>query len=794
MFLLFFPVYMLNKKFKFLSWNIRGLGSNEKCDIVRNVIKNSRCDVVAFQETKCNTVDFSYVVRFLPSFFSKEVAFNKAINSAGGTLIAWKHSFELITSWSTKHTITVVLRHITSGHSISVTNAYGPTEDSLKPGFVSELRSCAALTDHPWLLAGDFNMVRWLVNRSSGSHSFRLMDLFNNFISDVGIVDIQLRNRSFTWSSKRPSPSFSKLDRVFTSVEWSAAYPIVMLEALEVLVSDHSPLLLTCKGIQQKKRRNRMELFWFKYQTPKVMVQRLWEHTDSKGQGTIALFQNKTSLLTRAIRLWQDETFGDIEKQLDFCKKSILFFDQIEERRNLCDHEFRFRLKIKERAYELATNIESKWKHRSRCNWLANGDTNSRFFHAHASSRLRRNLVTGIMVEGQLTTDPTQILGAFTSTMKNLLGTKQPILPFQPEALYPTNPNLEQLGTQFSLLEIELAVKQLANNKASGPDGLPNEFLKIYWNEIKHEILQIMLKFYHNNLDLQGSNLANIILIPKIETPKTTSDFRPISVLNLIPKLISKILSNRLRLVLPDLISPFQTAFVHGRQIAENFVTTRELLNHISDFGKPAIFAKIDFQKAFDSLDWEFLIRVMRARNFPERWIGWMQTLWEIASSRVCINGDESVPFLHKRGLRQGDPLSPMLFNVAVDVFQRMVHAINNSLNSPLSRKIKDSVVALQYADDTAVIANAELDTLISFKIILRLFASVSGLQVNFAKSTFIPLNVPQVDLEWLSAVVGFSRTVFPVTYLGMPLTLKRPTKQHFLPLVEKIEKRLAGW
>lgn len=148
-----------------------------------------------------------------------------------------------------------------------------------------------------------------------------------------------------------------------------------------------------------------------------------------------------------------------------------------------------------------------------------------------------------------------------------------------------------------------MAVKQLANNKASGPDRLPNEFLKIYWNEIKHEILQIMLKFYDNNLDLQGSNLANIILVPKMETPKTTSDFLPISILNLIPKLISKILSNRLRLILPDLISPFQTAFVHGRQIFENFVTTRELLNHISDFGKPTIFSKIDFQKAFDSLD-----------------------------------------------------------------------------------------------------------------------------------------------------------------------------------------------
>lgn len=103
-------------------------------------------------------------------------------------------------------------------------------------------------------------------------------------------------------------------------------------------------------------------------------------------------------------------------------------------------------------------------------------------------------------------------------------------------------------------------------------------------------------------------------MIPKKDNPQTTADFRPISVLNLIPKLISKILANRLRLVLPSLISSNQTAFVHGRQISENFVTTRELLNHIDNQGNPAIFLKVDFQKAFDSIEWPFLNRVMLAR------------------------------------------------------------------------------------------------------------------------------------------------------------------------------------
>lgn len=108
MLMTFFLLYlMLSKKFKLLSWNVRGLGGDEKCNVVRNVIKESRCDVVVFQETKCNRIDFSYVVHFLPSFFSNEVVFNLAINSAGGTLIAWRHSFQLLSSWSTRHIVLV---------------------------------------------------------------------------------------------------------------------------------------------------------------------------------------------------------------------------------------------------------------------------------------------------------------------------------------------------------------------------------------------------------------------------------------------------------------------------------------------------------------------------------------------------------------------------------------------------------------------------------------------------------------------------------------------------------------
>ena len=161
--------------------------------------------------------------------------------------------------------------------------------------------------------------------------------------------------------------------------------------------------------------------------------------------------------------------------------------------------------------------------------------------------------------------------------------------------------------------ELENSVKQLAKNKRSGPDGLPNEFLQVYWPVLRFEIMQILQGFYDGVIDLSHVNKANVVMIPKKEVPLSVNDFRPISVINVIPKLISKILSNRLRQKMPELISARQTAFISGRQISENFIATREVLQHIKKSGRPGIFLKLDFAKAFDSIEWDFLTQIGRA-------------------------------------------------------------------------------------------------------------------------------------------------------------------------------------
>jgi hypothetical protein len=158
------------------------------------------------------------------------------------------------------------------------------------------------------------------------------------------------------------------------------------------------------------------------------------------------------------------------------------------------------------------------------------------------------------------TTTPTphsrDIQGIFFHSLKDQLGTKKEVIYFHPQTLYPTSHYLQPLANPFSDDEIEKAVKELANNKASGLDGIPNEFLKKYWTDHKGIIFGLFKKFFDNQLDLLNHDRANIIMVPKKADPQKLSDYRPISVINLFPKFLSKVLANRLSYWLSDGIHP----------------------------------------------------------------------------------------------------------------------------------------------------------------------------------------------------------------------------------------------
>jgi Reverse transcriptase (RNA-dependent DNA polymerase) len=182
------------------------------------------------------------------------------------------------------------------------------------------------------------------------------------------------------------------------------------------------------------------------------------------------------------------------------------------------------------------------------------------------------------------------------------------------------------------------------------------------------DICLLVQAFYSNVVDLWRINQAHITLLPKKKGALQPKDYRPISVITGLLKIISKILANRLQKYLPTLINTHQSAFIKGRALMETFLVARESIFFWHKEKIPSVLIKVEFQKPFDLISWKFIINLMRAKGFPTKWIDWVKHILISSSSMIKVNGSERQTLFHRQGLGQRDPLSPLLFILVADV------------------------------------------------------------------------------------------------------------------------------
>jgi hypothetical protein len=444
------------------------------------------------------------------------------------------------------------------------------------------------------------------------------------------------------------------------------------------------------------------------------------------------------------------------------------------------------------------------WRQRSRVSWLKEGDRNTKFFHACASQRKKANLITGLRDDhGVWKNEAGAISNLAVNYFQHLFVSSDPDcireVVDQIDALVTPAMN-DALLKDLSSEEIHSALFQMGPSKAPGPDGMTALFFQKYWHIVGEDVSLAIQDFFHSGRMLGSINFTNIVLIPKVKNPEFMSQFRPISLCNVLYKIASKVLVNRMKVILPKVISDSQCAFVPGRLISDNVIMAFEVLHYLKNLGTGENYqmaVKLDMSKAYDRVEWNFLQAILFKLGFHRRWVDLIMTCVTTTSYAVMVNGVPHGYIKPTRGLRQGDPLSPYLFLLCAEGLSALIRKAERE------KKICGIAICrrgprlshLFFADDSIIFCRASRHDGEVIHSILNIYERASGQKINVEKTAFFfSKNTPNsVRSEIFSMFRSSSSTQFE-KYLGLPPILGRSKKRAFNEIKDRIWKRLQGW
>ena len=282
----------------------------------------------------------------------------------------------------------------------------------------------------------------------------------------------------------------------------------------------------------------------------------------------------------------------------------------------------------------------------------------------------------------------------------------------------------------------------MQNGKAPGPDGFNVDFFKACWNIVKQDILNVVEDSKMNRTILKVLNTSFISLIPKQDIAKTPDKFRPIAFCNVVYKIISKVVSNRLKPILPTLVFGEQSSYVEGRQIFNNIIQAHEVVHSLTSNRKARMTMQLDLAKAYDKLNWTYIRRALIAFGFDHNWVRWVMALVTSSSFSILVNGSPSETFIPTRALRQGDPLSPFLFILMMEgLGQSIKHAkeVGKIKGLQLSKN-GQALSHQQFVDETMLQRIPTVKEPLAYKQILSDFAMATCMEVNISKSKIFSL------------------------------------------------------
>ncbi|GJX99336.1 RNA-directed DNA polymerase, eukaryota, partial [Tanacetum coccineum] len=662
-----------------MGYDMQGLGHKTKKEWVQELNTKHKINFLAIQETKLDCISHMDV-KFIWGNSNYQFVSSDSMGSSGGILCVWEASiFRKDYATVSDNFIGIYGTWLPSNTKVLFVAVYAPQSTSLKRVLWEYISSLIAHWKGETIVMGDFNEVRSEEERLGSLFNKSSARSFNHFISSSGLVDVKMEGYSFTWS--HPSATkMSKLDRFLVSEGIISLFPSLTALCLDRHLSDHRPILLNEIHTDYGPVPFRVYHSWFKREGFDDMVKLAWNSFSHSDSNQLIKFKKKLQDLKVIIRGWIKDKKSQFSETKNAIIEDLIGIDKYLDNGIVSDELLLNRMELTTKLQE-HKQIEAKdFAQKAKIKWAIEGDENSIFFHGIINKRRSQLAIRGVFVDGDWHTDPVVVKDVFKDHFASRF--KQPDrgrlkLNFSfPNRL--SNVQIEDLERVITRDEIRAAVWGCGENKSPGPDG---------------------------GMFPKGNNASFIALIPKVTDAKFVTDFRPISLIGSVYKVVTKILANRLSLVISDLVSDTQSAFVANRQILDGPFIMNELLAWCKRKRKQALIFKVDFAKAYDSVRWDYLLDVLHAFGFGPNWCKWIQGTFTSAMASILVNGSPTAEFPFFRGLKQGDPLAPFLFILVMESLHLSVsRAVSEGVFKGIQLHGSMSISHLFYADDAVFI------------------------------------------------------------------------------------------
>ncbi|XP_057790938.1 uncharacterized protein LOC131008050 [Salvia miltiorrhiza] len=595
--------------------------------------------------------------------------------------------------------------------------------------------------DSNTVFIGDFNAVKGAHERiSSCRPNYTVCQDFKDFIEATFFIEAPTTGLKFTWSGRRFMPRHveSILDRALYSEDFAKLWGSVHAHVLPHITSDHSPLILKCQNpTTQHQNFFKFLNMWILHPDFHEVVRNSWNQ-DYDTTCPIFRVMAKLKRLKHVLKDWNKNTFRKVDIMLADFQQELLEIQQIISRDGYTEDLFTKETQAQAKINVTLTKKSSFLQQKSRVKWLQDGDRNTTFFHNMLRYKRRHQNIESLIINGTMIHDDTVIVQHVVQFFTNLFASTCS----SDNCLADIQALLDHLiyNSQNALLaripdeeEIIAAVFDMDAESSPGPDGFTDKFFHSCWQIIKVDIIGAVRVFFQRSYLPSGCNASTLILIPKKDKISSVTDLRPIVLSNFFFKIISKVLATRLSMVAAVSVSQNQFGFIKGR------------------------------------------------------------------SARISIlcNGRTWGYFSCSRGVRQGDPLSLILFGIAGDALSKLFHncvASGHLIPMKMSRS-RQFPTHLLYADDILVFCKATAANALTIKKILDYYGDISGQICSMEKShVFFAKGVSVRDRRSIVETLQFSTKSLPFVYLGVPICCGRIRESHLRAIHDRIINKFARW